>query len=150
MMPNLNELLDNIKTNTNRLNDLCDAAAETIKTVEKALVASNFGFDQCFAITFAINGQPSGHLTWGKGTGNNWRINVVTGDGSDNVTRPWAECGRDLRLLSFKALPALLIAMANYATQKADDAVATVEPIIRNVRGALDDIGNRHHPHPEH
>lgn len=56
-----------------------------------------------------------------------FRISVTHTDGSTHfVTRPWSECDRNQRLVSFSALPKLLIAVAKAVEQQIASTTSTV------------------------
>ena len=115
MANDLSVAIERLRTSTQRLNAICDEAAQTIKDVEAFLEESRVGVT---ASVFIRNGAYSpdadspdwvDQLEYRRLDSGKFRIAIVRSDvthppGPDEV-RAWSECTRDEKLDSFEKLP---------------------------------------------
>lgn len=138
----LSVAIERLRTSTQRLNTICDAAAQTIRDVEAFLEESRVGIWTSVLVRSPDPDDDDGvrvTLEYCRHHSGKHRILLVstsrwaqeTGDVS---ARPWAECSRDEKIESLQVLPDLLVSLANRVeerTQKAEQAVTALSALLQ-------------------
>jgi hypothetical protein len=142
MPDDLSVAVERLRTSTQRLNTICDSAAQVIRDIEAFLQEHHVGVaasvevsrddvtgeGRYFDITYLA-------YTRCKGT---FRISVVVDPVSaqgpeDLYTTPWAECSRDTKIETLDKLPELIVELAN----QVDSRSARAEKALASVSGLL-------------
>lgn len=112
-MSDLSKAINKLRALSPQLNAAVIEADRVVAMVERFLVEEcGLGVEAEVPLQFNDKGKVVAMLRFGSVNGN-FRITVTHTDGSTHfVSRPWTECDRNQRLVSFVALPKLLIAVA--------------------------------------
>lgn len=145
MPDDLSVAVERLRTSTQRLNAVSDAAAKTVRDTEAFLEQLGVGVCASVLVKYATpSGAPDEYdevvsLAYARYKTAKFRIVLTyTPAGaqrpSDDTIRAWAECSRDDKLDSFEKLPDLLIELAKKVderTAKAEQTIATVNSLIQ-------------------
>ena len=140
MADDLSVAVERLRTSTQRLNAICDAAAQVIRDVEEFLEAMHVGVPAWVDVKREHFQDGNNHdysdvkLSYQRHESGKFRVVVVTcpswaGDEDDLTVRPWSECSRDQKLESLEKLPELFVELANQVdkrTTKAEQTLTTV------------------------
>ncbi|HJZ57715.1 MAG TPA: hypothetical protein VKE74_22340 [Gemmataceae bacterium] len=144
MADDLSVAIERLRTSTQRLNTICDTAAQTIRNTEAFLEHLHVGISAWVKVKAIPEDEEGREVTevllgYERHRSGNFRI-VVTYTPSwvacrDDVTvRPWSECSRDDKLESFEKLPELLVELAKRVderTAKAEQTVSAVNTLLQ-------------------
>lgn len=145
MADDLSVAVERLRTSTQRLNAICDAAARVIRDVEEFLETMHVGVPAWVDIRreHFHDGNHQNYsdvkLSYQRHDSGKFRVVVVTcpswADSDDDVTvRPWSECSRDQKLESLEKLPELFVELAKQVdkrTIKAEQTVTTVGSLLQ-------------------
>ena len=112
-MSDLSQAITKLRALSPQLNAAVIEADRVVALVERFLVQEcGLGVEAEIPLHYNDKGKAVTLLRYASFNGT-FRIAVTHTDGSTHfVTRPWSECDRNQRLISFAALPKLLIAVA--------------------------------------
>lgn len=137
----LSEAFEHLRSSTERLNQVTDAAALTIREVEAFLESVGVGlYAQVHIKTLSAPGDDEADrvyvtLEYRRVQGGKFRIAVAVGTDEaftydDEAVRPWSECSRDEKLEAFEKLPELLIALADAVKERTTKAEAVLAQVV--------------------
>jgi hypothetical protein len=145
MSDDLSIALEKLRTSTQRLNTLTDAAAKIVQDVESFLDECNVGIGTQVLVHNVGDESTneyrySVYLTYQR-CGDRFRIAVAHHDDDNSYNRPqdvhvraWSECSRVEKLDTVVKLPELLVDLATRVderTIKAEQAVSAIGPLLR-------------------
>jgi len=112
-MSDLSQAINKLRSLSPQLNAAVIEADRVVSLVERFLVQEcGLGVEAEVPLHYNDKGKAVTLLRYASFNGS-FRIAVTHTDGSTHfVTRPWSECDRNQRMISFAALPKLLIAVA--------------------------------------
>lgn len=125
-MSDLSLAINKLRALSPQLNAAVIEADRVVSLVERFLVEEcNLGVEAEVPLHYNDKGKAVTLLRYASINGT-FRIAVTHTDGSTHfVTRPWSECDRNQRLVSFAALPKLLIAVAKSVEQQIASTTTT-------------------------
>jgi hypothetical protein len=133
MPDDLSVAVERLRTSTQRLNTLADAAGQLIKSVEDFLEESHVGVTASVNLGYIPDPDDEEtpesitRLAYRRVKSGKFRIALVevsrySQSDDDHVVRPWAECSRDEKIDGLRKLPELLVELANRVNEKTDQA----------------------------
>jgi len=140
MADSLSVAVERLRTSSERLNAICDSAAQTVRDTEAYLETLQLGvsawvdvcheYDDDDAMTIIGDVR----LGYSEQSNGKYRIAVVWSPrwadcASDVTVKSWVECSRDDKLRSFEKLPYLLVELANKLDEKITKAEKTVTAV---------------------
>lgn len=138
MADDLSVAIERLRTSVNRLNAISDSAAQTVRDLEQFLDEAHVGLSARVEINDNAD-EPSQHrsvmsLAYSPTASGKFRIGVELAPAwiekpGDVVFRPWSECSRVEKLLSFEKMPSLVLELANRVEVFARSAESTVTSI---------------------
>jgi hypothetical protein len=119
MMSDLRQAVNKLRALSPQLNAAVGEADRVVALVEQFLMQEcQLGVEAEVPLKYNEKGKPVTLLRYAAVSGT-FRIVLTNTDGETRfVTRPWIECDRDEKLVSFAALPKLLIAVAKGVEQQ--------------------------------
>ncbi|MDB5304020.1 MAG: hypothetical protein JWM97_1569 [Phycisphaerales bacterium] len=119
MMSDLRQAVNKLRALSPQLNSAVGEADRVVALVESFLRQEcQLGVEAEVPLKYNEKGKPVTLLRYAAVSGS-FRIALTNTDGETRfVTRPWIECDRDEKLVSFAALPKLLIAVAKGVEQQ--------------------------------
>ncbi len=126
MSSDLSQAVNKLRELSPQLNAAVIEADRVVSLVERFLVEEcGLGVEAEIPLHYNDKGKAVTLLRYASCNGV-FRVAVTHTDGSTHfVTRPWSECDRNQRLVSFSALPKLLIAVAKSVEQQINSTTAT-------------------------
>jgi hypothetical protein len=126
MSSDLSQAINKLRALSPQLNAAVVEADRVVSLVERFLVEEcELGVEAEVPLHYNDKGKAVTLLRYASCNGS-FRIAVTHTDGSTHfVTRPWSDCDRNQRLVSFSALPKLLIAVAKSVEQQITSTTAT-------------------------
>jgi hypothetical protein len=147
MPDDLSVAVERLRTSTQRLNAICDTAAQVIREVESFLEESHVGVPAWVEVSREDEIGDGRHFTivqlsYQRHKSGKFRIVVVTTpfdaqEPEDITARPWSECTRDEKIESLGKLPDLLVKLADRANEKTDQAelaIASIGALLQSVK----------------
>lgn len=143
MPDNLSGAVERLRTSAQRLNTICDTAAQVIREVESFLEESHVGVSAWVELSRVDVTGEGDHdimgLSYRRYKANKFRIVVVkipagASSDADVSERPWSECTRDEKLDSLEKLSELLVTLAKNVderTVRAEQAVTAVSSLLK-------------------
>ena len=147
MNDSLSSAMSTLKNSSDKLNDLTNKAASTVKCVEEFLSKEcSIGFSE--RVLIEDNNYSSKFLEYRR-IGSHFRIaisNVVNTKVKTILTRDdkfkaWSDCSRDEKIESLKKLPDLIIAITEHVEKevsKAEEAKNTATHVLNSLTGKED------------
>jgi hypothetical protein len=137
MADDLSVAFERLRTSTQRLNAISDAAAQTVRDVEAYLngiqpgVEANVPIDDCYDDDERVGSLILGFRGYGQQGMRIVHIFLPKGAKSENDAEihGWSEGSRDLKLRSFEKLPELLRQIAKGVEEQVAKAEKTVAEI---------------------
>src|SRR5436190_24368588 len=109
MPDDLSVAVERLRTSTQRLNTICDGAAQLIRDVEAFLEESHVGISAWVEVKRLDDGHDATRvmMSYKRHTSGKFRILITYvpewAEGDDDVhPRPWSECGREDKLDSLE------------------------------------------------
>lgn len=143
MADDLSVAMERLRTSTQRLNKICDDAAQTVRDTEAFLEEMQIGIKTYIPIEKIYDNDTeelvqSVNFGYDKYTNGKFRftishVNEWTGNTNDMSVTAWSEASRELKLQSYEKLPELLIEIA----KNVDDRVAKAERVVTEVTAQL-------------
>lgn len=142
MADDLSVAIDRLRTSTQRLNTITDAAAQTVRDVEGMLEEMQVGVSAWVRV---VNEYDEGDrsiteidLSYSPDSSGKYRVRVVrtpdyAQEPEQSSATNWAECSRAIKLQTFEKLPDLLIAIA----KNVDERVTKAERVVSEVTARL-------------
>ncbi|HWE03779.1 MAG TPA: hypothetical protein VG326_15350 [Tepidisphaeraceae bacterium] len=129
-MSDLSSAIDKLRALSPQLNAAVIEADRVVGLVENFLVNEcGLGVEAEVPLHYNDKGKVITLLRYASVNGS-FRITVTHTDGSTHfVARPWSECDRNQRLVSFTALPKLLIAVAKSVEQQIASTTSTAATV---------------------
>jgi hypothetical protein len=137
MSDDLSVAVERLRTSTQHLNSICDAAAKVIRDVESFLEECHVGVS-AYVEMHRVDETGMGHysiegLSYNRYNGK-FRICTyyVPCDASgpeDEVERPWSESSRDEKLGSLEFLPQLIVEIAKNVEERKDKAEKAINAV---------------------
>lgn len=138
-MSDLSQAINKLRSLSPQLNSAVIEADRVVALVEHFLVQEcGLGVEAEIPLHYNDKGKAVTLLRYASFNGA-FRIAVTHTDGSTHfVTRPWSECDRNQRMISFAALPKLLIAVAKSVEHQIASTTSTAQTVgqIINALGA--------------
>lgn len=144
MADDLSAAIERLRTSTQRLNSISDAAGRLVKEVEEFLENSHVGVSCSVKLGYIADpDDPESfeavtRLAYGRTTAGRFRIGLLVipreAQAGDVDLKPWSECSRDEKIEMLGGLPELLIALADRANEKVDkaeQAMAAVSSLMK-------------------
>jgi hypothetical protein len=140
MADDLSVAIERLRTSTERLNSICDTAAQTVRDVEAFLEDARVGVSARVSLGWGHDSPHTQESEWESSleyrrikTGK-FRIACVQHypalpPDEGMIVRPWSECTRDEKLESFEKLPELLVELSNLVNERASKAEKTVAAV---------------------
>lgn len=140
MADDLSVAIERLRTSTERLNSVCDTAAQTVRDVEAFLEDARVGVFAYISLGWGADTPEADSPEWEDRleyrrvkTGK-FRIAYVRRyhglPPEEGVSvRPWSECTRDEKLDTFDKLPELLVELSNLVNERASKAEKTVAAV---------------------
>jgi len=139
MADELSVAIERLRTSTQRLNEICDSAAQTVRDTEAFLDDIHAGVGAWVEVKRIYEDDEGRRynsigLSYGRYKTGQFRIQVTNApdwaESDEDVTfRPWSECSRDEKLESFEKLPALLVELAKRVDKRTANAEQTVTKV---------------------
>jgi hypothetical protein len=143
MADDLSVAIERLRTSTQRLNAICDQAAQTVRDTEAYLEDLHVGVAASVPVITIWHDEDGRERTvtsleYLRPESQKFRIAVefasyFDGECHDREVKSWAECSRDDKLRTFEKLPDLIVEIA----RKVDERVLKAEQTINEVTAKL-------------
>lgn len=141
MTDSISVAVERLRASSERLNALCDTAAQSVRELEAYLQSLNLGFSASISAWTECSEDDfeQVELAYQSSSNGTYRVAVIRSSPETEYeqgsysSKPWAECSRDDKLRSFEKLPELLSEL----TKKLEEKLAKAEHVVTMVAGSL-------------